>query len=47
VGNQPAESAHAEVASGCAMLLVSHDLDLARQTTHRQWHIEQGRLHMG
>lgn len=37
----------AMAASGCAMLLVSHDLDLARQATHRQWHIERGRLHTG
>lgn len=31
--------------SGCALLLVSHDPDLARQATHRQWHFEAGCLH--
>lgn len=31
--------------SGCAMLLVSHDPDLARRTTHRQWRFEGGKLH--
>ncbi|MEX1165289.1 MAG: ATP-binding cassette domain-containing protein [Hydrogenophaga sp.] len=30
--------------SGCAMLLVSHDPDLARNATQRQWRIESGRL---
>lgn len=30
--------------SGCAMLLVSHDPDLARNATHRQWRFEEGRL---
>ena len=40
------ESDRARASDG-TVLLVSHDLDLARQTTHRQWHIEQGRLHMG
>ncbi len=30
--------------SGCAMLLVSHDQDLARQATHRQWRMSTGRL---
>lgn len=31
--------------SGCAMLLVSHDPDLARQATHRQTRFAAGRLH--
>jgi len=30
--------------SGCAMLLVSHDPDLARNATHRQWRVENGQL---
>jgi len=30
--------------SGCAMLLVSHDPDLARNATQRQWLFEDGRL---
>ncbi|MDR7148332.1 peptide/nickel transport system ATP-binding protein [Hydrogenophaga palleronii] len=31
--------------TGCAMLLVSHDVHLAQHSTHQQWHIEEGRLH--
>lgn len=30
--------------SGCAMLLVSHDPDLASRSTHRQWRFEAGSL---
>lgn len=30
--------------SGCALLLVSHDPDLARHTTHRQWRVQNGQL---
>lgn len=30
--------------SGCAMLLVSHDPNLARQATQRQWRFESGQL---
>lgn len=30
--------------SGCAMLLVSHDPDLARQATHGQWRMQNGQL---
>ncbi len=30
--------------SGCAMLLVSHDPDLARNATHHQWRFEAGQL---
>ena len=31
--------------TNCAMLLVSHDADLARNATHRQWRFGEGRLH--
>lgn len=34
----------AMAAGGCAMLLVSHDPDLARKATHRQWRFTQGQL---
>lgn len=30
--------------SGCAMLLVSHDPELASHSTHQQWRIDRGRL---
>ena len=30
--------------SGCAMLLVSHDPDLARQSTQGQWRFVRGQL---
>jgi peptide/nickel transport system ATP-binding protein len=31
--------------TSCAMLLVSHDAHLAQRSTHKQWHIQEGRLH--
>lgn len=34
----------AMAASGCALLLVSHDPDLARQATQQQWRVAQGGL---
>ncbi|MEK8028247.1 ATP-binding cassette domain-containing protein [Pseudaquabacterium rugosum] len=34
-------------AEGCALLLVSHDPDLARQATQQCWHMAAGRLQAG